>query len=89
MFDPDRKTIGAVWDYLRENKDYPYYLVRSRFAGAQGRSLRAVRPIVRHHHEIVLRLAAVGHRPEQGVGIVGLDVLVDGDDPFAGEAVQR
>lgn len=30
-------------DYIKENADYPYYLVRSRFAGAEGRSLRAVR----------------------------------------------
>jgi hypothetical protein len=44
---------------------------------------------VRNHLEVVLRLAAIGHGPEQGVGVVGRDVLVDGDNPFAGEAVQR
>jgi glycine/D-amino acid oxidase-like deaminating enzyme/nitrite reductase/ring-hydroxylating ferredoxin subunit len=44
LFDPARKKIrGAAWDYVTENKDYPYYMVRDRFAGAQGRSLRAVR----------------------------------------------
>lgn len=44
LFDPSRKKIrGALWDYVAENKDYPYYLVRDRFAGAEGRSLRAVR----------------------------------------------
>jgi Rieske Fe-S protein len=42
LFDPARKTIGAAWDYLRENTDYPYYLIRDRFAGAETRSLRAV-----------------------------------------------
>jgi glycine/D-amino acid oxidase-like deaminating enzyme len=43
LFDPDRTNIRAgAWDYLRENKDYPYYLVRDRFAGAEGRSLREV-----------------------------------------------
>jgi glycine/D-amino acid oxidase-like deaminating enzyme/nitrite reductase/ring-hydroxylating ferredoxin subunit len=42
LFDPGRKTLGAAWDYVRENKDYPYYLVRDRFAGAESRSLRAV-----------------------------------------------
>src|SRR4029079_12915934 len=26
-----------------ENKDYPYYMVRDRFAGAEGRSLRALK----------------------------------------------
>jgi Rieske Fe-S protein len=30
-------------DYIRENKDYPYYLIRDRFAGAEGRSLRSLR----------------------------------------------
>ncbi|MGH9144254.1 MAG: FAD-dependent oxidoreductase [Vicinamibacterales bacterium] len=42
LFDPSRKTIGGLWDYLKENKDYPYYLVRDRFAGIEGRSVRAV-----------------------------------------------
>ena len=44
LFAPDRKKIrGGLWDYLRENKDYPYYLIRDRVAGAEGRSVRAVR----------------------------------------------
>ena len=44
LFDPGRtKILGGVWDYIRENKDYPYYIVRDRFAGAEGRSLRSVR----------------------------------------------
>jgi Rieske Fe-S protein len=43
LFDPARKSVrGGVWDYLRENKDYPYYLIRDRVAGAQGKSLRTV-----------------------------------------------
>jgi Rieske Fe-S protein len=32
-----------VWDYLKENVDYPYYLIRDRFAGADAQSLRAVK----------------------------------------------
>jgi glycine/D-amino acid oxidase-like deaminating enzyme/nitrite reductase/ring-hydroxylating ferredoxin subunit len=44
LFDPGRTKIrGGLWDYLRENKDYPYYLVRDRFAGAEGRTLRSLR----------------------------------------------
>jgi Rieske Fe-S protein len=43
LFNVDRKKIGSAWDYLKENADYPYYLVRDRFAGADGRPLRAVR----------------------------------------------
>jgi glycine/D-amino acid oxidase-like deaminating enzyme/nitrite reductase/ring-hydroxylating ferredoxin subunit len=43
LFDPARKKfIGAAWDYIRENKDYPYYMIRDRFAGTEGRSKRAV-----------------------------------------------
>src|SRR5439155_1575776 len=44
LFDTDRKKIrGGLWDYVRENKDYPYYLIRDRFAGAEARSLREVK----------------------------------------------
>ena len=54
---------------------------------------RAARPVSRmlvtEHLEIVLWLAAVAHRPEQRVGILRIDVLVDGDDPLAGVAVQQ
>jgi Rieske Fe-S protein len=40
----DRTKIrGGLWDYLRENKDYPYYLIRDRFAGPDGKSVRAIR----------------------------------------------
>lgn len=36
LFSPDRKVIrGGVWDYLRENKDYPYYLIKDRLARAE------------------------------------------------------
>ena len=44
LFDAGRTKIrGGAWNYIRENKDYPYYLVRDRFAGAEARSLRAVK----------------------------------------------
>jgi glycine/D-amino acid oxidase-like deaminating enzyme/nitrite reductase/ring-hydroxylating ferredoxin subunit len=44
LFDPGRKAITrGVWDYLKENVDYPYYLIRDRFAGAEAKSLRAVK----------------------------------------------
>jgi glycine/D-amino acid oxidase-like deaminating enzyme/nitrite reductase/ring-hydroxylating ferredoxin subunit len=43
LFDIDRtKVRGGLWDYLKENKDYPYYLIRDRFAGAQGKSTRSI-----------------------------------------------
>jgi glycine/D-amino acid oxidase-like deaminating enzyme/nitrite reductase/ring-hydroxylating ferredoxin subunit len=44
LFDPGRKALKhGLWDYLAENVDYPYYMIRDRFAGAQARSLRAVK----------------------------------------------
>ncbi len=44
LFDPARtKVKGGLWDYIRENKDYPYYLIRDRFAGSGGHSLRSVK----------------------------------------------
>jgi glycine/D-amino acid oxidase-like deaminating enzyme/nitrite reductase/ring-hydroxylating ferredoxin subunit len=43
LFAPSRKKIlGAAWDYIRENADYPYYLIRDRVAGAAADSTRAV-----------------------------------------------
>ena len=43
LFDPGRRKIrGGAWDYVKENKDYPYYLVRDRFAGSEGKSVREV-----------------------------------------------
>jgi glycine/D-amino acid oxidase-like deaminating enzyme/nitrite reductase/ring-hydroxylating ferredoxin subunit len=44
LFDPGRtKIVGGLWDYIKENKDYPYYLFRDRFAGTGGTSLRAIK----------------------------------------------
>jgi len=44
LFSPDRKKVrGGTWDYLLENKDYPYYLVQDRFRSPEGKSLRAVK----------------------------------------------
>jgi glycine/D-amino acid oxidase-like deaminating enzyme/nitrite reductase/ring-hydroxylating ferredoxin subunit len=43
LFDPGRtKVRGGTWDYIKENADYPYYMVRDRLAGPEARSLRAV-----------------------------------------------
>ena len=44
LFAPDRKKmLGGTWDYLRENKDYPYYLLQSRLRAPEGASVRAVK----------------------------------------------
>jgi glycine/D-amino acid oxidase-like deaminating enzyme/nitrite reductase/ring-hydroxylating ferredoxin subunit len=43
LFRVDRKQFhGGTWRYLKENKDYLYYLVRDRFAGAEGSSVDEV-----------------------------------------------
>jgi glycine/D-amino acid oxidase-like deaminating enzyme/nitrite reductase/ring-hydroxylating ferredoxin subunit len=44
LFEPGRAAVRKVlWEYVKENADYPYYLVRDRFAGAEARSLRALK----------------------------------------------
>jgi glycine/D-amino acid oxidase-like deaminating enzyme/nitrite reductase/ring-hydroxylating ferredoxin subunit len=53
LFDMGRTKIrGALWDYVKENADYPYYLIRDRFAGAESRTLRSVK---RGHGKILDR----------------------------------
>lgn len=37
------KLLGGTWAYLKENKDYPYYMVRDWLGGAEGKSLAAVK----------------------------------------------
>ena len=44
LFDPGRLALRrGLWDYVKENADYPYYMIRDRFAGAEGRSLRPLK----------------------------------------------
>jgi len=44
LFAVSRKSIiGGAWKYVRENKDYPYYLLRDRLTGWDGRPLRSIR----------------------------------------------
>ena len=44
LFDVGRSTLSTgVWDYVKENAAYPYYMIRDRFAGPEGKSLRAVK----------------------------------------------
>jgi glycine/D-amino acid oxidase-like deaminating enzyme/nitrite reductase/ring-hydroxylating ferredoxin subunit len=44
LFDPGRAAVRrGAWEYIKENADYPYYVMRGRFAGADGKSLRGVK----------------------------------------------
>jgi Rieske Fe-S protein len=45
LFDPRRtKVRGGAWDYIRENKDYAYYMVRDRLVARHAQSLRGLGP---------------------------------------------
>src|SRR6266480_2828326 len=45
LFAVDRKKIkGAAWNYLRENKDYPYYMIKDRLARPEADSVRELKP---------------------------------------------
>ena len=48
---PRRKTSARLWDYMKENKDYPYYLMRDRFAASKGDAPRGP-PRRREDHRI-------------------------------------
>jgi glycine/D-amino acid oxidase-like deaminating enzyme/nitrite reductase/ring-hydroxylating ferredoxin subunit len=44
LFDPARKAIRrGLWDYVKENADYPYYMARGTFE-RRSRSLRSLQP---------------------------------------------
>jgi nitrite reductase/ring-hydroxylating ferredoxin subunit len=44
LFAVDRKKIkGATWNYLRENKDYPYYMIKDRIARPEAESAREIK----------------------------------------------
>jgi glycine/D-amino acid oxidase-like deaminating enzyme/nitrite reductase/ring-hydroxylating ferredoxin subunit len=44
LFAVDRKKIkGATWNYLRENKDYPYYMIKDRLARPEADSVRELK----------------------------------------------
>jgi glycine/D-amino acid oxidase-like deaminating enzyme/nitrite reductase/ring-hydroxylating ferredoxin subunit len=44
LFAVDRKKIkGATWNYLRENKDYPYYMIKDRIARPEADSIRKLK----------------------------------------------
>jgi glycine/D-amino acid oxidase-like deaminating enzyme/nitrite reductase/ring-hydroxylating ferredoxin subunit len=67
LFAPDRKAlVRGLWDYVKENVDYPYYMARDRFAGVEGRSLREVRrgqgKVIAHEGQTV-----AAYRDEDGV----------------------
>jgi glycine/D-amino acid oxidase-like deaminating enzyme/nitrite reductase/ring-hydroxylating ferredoxin subunit len=66
LFEPERSALRReAWEYVKDNADYPYYLIRDRFAGAEGRSLRAVK---RGHGKVIMRngTKVAAYRDESG-----------------------
>ncbi len=44
LFAVDRKKLkGAAWNYIRENKDYPYYMIKDRIARPKADSVRELK----------------------------------------------
>jgi glycine/D-amino acid oxidase-like deaminating enzyme/nitrite reductase/ring-hydroxylating ferredoxin subunit len=44
LFDVNRKVLrGGTWDYLKENKDFPYYFLKDRLAKARAKSTRSIK----------------------------------------------
>lgn len=43
LFSADRKTVSSGWDFIKENVDYPYYMLRDRLAGST-RSVKEIKP---------------------------------------------
>jgi glycine/D-amino acid oxidase-like deaminating enzyme/nitrite reductase/ring-hydroxylating ferredoxin subunit len=44
LFAVDRKKIkGAAWNYFRENKDYPYYMIKDRITRPKADSVRVLK----------------------------------------------
>jgi len=44
LFAVDRKKLkGAAWNYLRENKDYPYYMIKDRITRPDADSVRELK----------------------------------------------
>ena len=45
LFNVNRKKFhGGTWNYIKENLDFPYYLLRDRLARAAGDSLTDLKP---------------------------------------------
>jgi glycine/D-amino acid oxidase-like deaminating enzyme/nitrite reductase/ring-hydroxylating ferredoxin subunit len=58
LFEPGRSALRhGLWEYVKENADYPYYMLRDRFSGAEGRSVRSVKrgqgKVIEHQGEKV------------------------------------
>ncbi len=44
LLDVHRKKLGSTWDDIRENLDYPYYMIKVRFSSAERKTTRGLKP---------------------------------------------
>ena len=44
LFSPSRKKLSSLWNYVRENLDYPYYMVKDRLGRDEKGSAEDVKP---------------------------------------------
>jgi Rieske Fe-S protein len=66
LFDTNRKQFPAgLWDYLRENADYPYYMIKQMLARPDASSTRGVK---RGHGQVIVQDGAkvAAYRDDQG-----------------------
>ena len=64
------EAAPAAWDYLQENKDYPYYLIRDRFAGAEGTIAARRASAARARSSSIDGEQVAAYRDEAGASIV-------------------
>ncbi len=43
LFAADRKKLSSIFNYVLENIDYPYYMIKDRLTKSEGRSVRSVK----------------------------------------------
>ncbi len=44
LFDPQRTQVrGGMWNYITENLEYPYYMIKDRLLASEGKSLKSLK----------------------------------------------
>jgi Rieske Fe-S protein len=43
LFDVNRKKLGGLWNYLKENVDYPYYFIKDKLLSGESKPISSVK----------------------------------------------
>jgi glycine/D-amino acid oxidase-like deaminating enzyme/nitrite reductase/ring-hydroxylating ferredoxin subunit len=43
LFDVNRKKLGALWNYVKENADYPYYFIKDKLLSGESKPVSSVK----------------------------------------------